>query len=433
MTFENDSAYYYHTDSIYKTQERSGRECPACEALLELGAKEKHKAIEKNTYASNNKNRFIIFEHEYTLGKINYREALAEPADSVKLLYLDSAQVNFLNARKNLKAQKSNTAYDIMLQKRKNKKKMGLLLVENRGHRKIIRKRMRMSISHALSFRRMETKSEAFAHRWRGKAESINYISTNFKTYPARKGSEMKAARKQLKLDNTKTEIDTLIAHINILKAQFDSLTQIIALNVWPQAKQFDTLAYFFSRRIGLRYKHLDNYKKPVEDTRIKIVVKEFNLNNELDFLLYKPGLKAAALYKTILKLAERKQKLQRNCLSYERDLVKIEKNPMSSLEAFKSEVLFTLRNDYCWLETGIPYLISANMGFDFLRWQQREVDLIIPRENKVEKDRAYYVNEVLKGRYRKYNNIVDGNQSLTGRMLREIKNYRKKILRKRK
>jgi hypothetical protein len=433
QAFENDSAYYYHTDSIYKTQVREGRECPECDAMLGRGAKEKIKVAEKNMYASNNRNRFIIAGSEYHLGLMNYKEALAEPVDSIKIFYLDSAQLNFLTARRNLKAQKSSNAYEIMLQKRKNKKKMSLLLTENRVHRNIVRKKIRLSISNKQSFKRIETKSEAFARGWRQKAYNVSNISTNFKTYPPRKGGEMKAALKKLKLDKTKAEIDTLITHITQLKKQFDSLVQSISLNVWPQAREFDTLFYFFGMRMYMRAGLLDNYKKPVEDMRIKIIEQEFNANNSLDFLLYKPGLSAAALYRTIHKLIRRKNKLMQNCITYERDLVKIEKNPMSDLEEFKAEVLISLKNDYCWLETSLPFVISSNMGFDFLRWQQKEVDLIIPAENDLEKDRTYMVYDILKRRYRKCNNIVDSNQSSVSKKMRMVKNYRVKINRRRK
>lgn len=432
-SFANDSAYYYDHDSLYTQQVREGRECPACDSMLELSPKEKLKAVERNAYKANHRNHFVMSEHEYRLGVHNLFDSFTETADSLKLLYLDSSFANFSKARVQLKAQKTINGYDASLQKMKNRKKVKLLLSENKMHRNLVRKRIRYSLSHGISFRQVETKSEALARGWRGRATRINHLSTGFKTYSARKGSEMKAARKRVKMEHLRTQADSLITLISALKNDFDSIVQIISLNIWNKGRIYDTLENFFYKRIDMRYRLLDNYKKPVEDMRIKIANKEFDLNNDLDFLFYTPATKAEAIFRKINKMIQYKNKLQLNCLSHMRDLVKIEKEPMSMLEDYKAEVIADAHNDYCWMESILPHIISGSMGFDFLRWQQRKVDEVIPKENRDEKERGRRISDRIYSRYRRYNNIADANQSLIRRRLHEVKTLRSRMVHRKK
>jgi hypothetical protein len=431
--FENDSAYYYLTDSTYKVQERGGRECAACDSFLELGQKDKIRTVEKWAYQANNRNRFVVAENEHKLGVLSYFDSFGWETDSLKLRGLDSAQLNFLTVRRSLKAQKANNAYEAMLLKRKNKNKMSLLYAENRMHRTLNRKNMRQSISKKQQFRRMQSKVAGFAGAITNWKRSVADMPLAFKTYPARRGSEMKHARKLLKLERMRAEADSLAPQLAALQRSFDSLVQSISLNVWPQAMGYDTLISYFGDRIKLRYQLLDNYKKRVEDMRIKIVNREFNTNNDLDFLLYKPAVGGLKHYKEAEKLIRRRYKLERSCLQLARDLVKVEKMPMSELEEMRGGILKNLHHDYCWLEVGYPFVESVARGFEFLRVQQRVVDQVLPFENWVEKNRAHYVSELIKHRYRKYNNIADRNQGLAARWLRKVKDSRVKILRRRK
>ncbi|HWY39143.1 MAG TPA: transglutaminase-like domain-containing protein [Bacteroidia bacterium] len=429
--FKNDSAYYYLTDSIYKNQERVGRECPECDDFLELGRKQKVKEFEAQSSQQNPKNQFVIAENEFSLASINIKEAYAEPADSIKLLFIDSTDACLKKIKSSLKNSRRNVAVEGKQQRRKNKRKMQLLLNENKGHRKFIRKRVSETIFEIRTYMELENKCISNGHAFGRRAERVGHVSTDFKTYPPKK-IPRKLAQTLVRMKKTQKQLDSLYAHITYKKSEFDTLMAHLSMYVWQQGFGLDSLSNRFGNCILLRRKLYDNYKKGIVDQRKKINLFEKEYGQSLEELVYRPARKGAAIFNSVCQLIKQKQKLQQKYLSYQRYLVSIENDPMSDLKDYKDFMLDDIKSDYCWLENAAPLVQSSYLGFSFLHDQQDDITLQIINENASERIRYYLVDEEIKRRYRKHNSIIDANRRLLRLVSRALKKYKLKIRKKR-
>ncbi|HKC66875.1 MAG TPA: transglutaminase-like domain-containing protein, partial [Bacteroidia bacterium] len=429
--FEGDSAYYFLQDSVMENQVHEGKDCPACDAFLSLPEKDKVKDFETKSFSFNHKNQFTNVESEFELGKLNFKEAKAEPVDTIKLLFIDSAQKNYQSFKRSLQLSKRNIAINFTLQKNKNKKKLQLLLTENKQHKIFIRKKIKQSIYGTRSYKEVGNKTRAFATTYRKKARLIDHINTNFKTYPPRESRRLKIEANAYKLEKTKQKLDFLYTQITTKEEQFDSIIASLSLNIWQQSFGLDSLTTKFGKRIRLRRRGKDNYKKVVEDQRKKIVQVEFNYKNSLDNLVYNPSIKAVSLFNDIYKLIKLKNKLEQDALATQRDLVKDEEDPMSELINYKTFVLNSRKSDYCWLDNNSSKVSSVYLGFKFLHAQQDYVDLNIIAENNAERNRHSDTNLELKRRYRQYNSIISNNLHIHNLVVIKLKKYKREVIKR--
>ena len=426
--FENDSAYYYFTDSIYAKQQRSGRNCPSCDAYLALSVKNKLRKDEQADSAFNQKNQFAISYKEDGLYKENLLQAYTESNDSIALAYIDSSQINTRNIKRSLQSAKRNVAISISLQKRKSRRKMQLLLTENKQHQIFIRKRVLQSIQETRIYHEIKSKTIAFANKYWKKASAIERTNTSFKTVEPTLSRRRSLYETKLKLEHAEAQLEQIYRDILNKEEQFDSLMENLSLNIWQQAKGLDSLSLFFRKRISLRHMWKDNYKKVVEDVHQRVNHTEFNYKYSLDALIYQPAIKASFLYNTISKLIKAKTKLQRDCLKYQRDLVKYQENSLSEYTGYINVVTNNILQDYCWLRNNLPQITSVYLGFDFLRNQQDKVTSFIIKENAAEKSRNASVNKELVRRYQKYNDMISHNSSLNRVNIKDLRIYKKKL-----
>lgn len=429
--FENDSMYYYLNDSAYTQQQRSGRDCPACDAYLTLSDKKRLRKDEKADSSFNRKNQFTISYTEDGLYNINLKQAVIENNDSIALRFLDSAQTYTGNIKRSLQLAKMNVAVSTSLQKRKNRKKMQLLLTENKQHQAFIRKRVLQSIKETRIYHEIKSKSIAFANKYWKKAYGMGNINTSFKTVEPTMSRRRSLYETKLKLEHTEAQLEQVYKDIAGKEEQFDSLIESLSLNIWQQARGLDSLSFFFNKRTLLRHMWKDNYKKVVEDVRKKINLTEFDYKSSLDLLVYQPAIKASFLHKAVGKLVRTKAKLQRDCLKYHRDLVKYQEDPLNEYTDYIGFVTRSIFQDYCWLRNNLPKVTSVYLGFDFLHNQQDKVTSFILKENAAEKSRNASVNKELIRRYQKYNDMISRNSHLNRVNIKDLRIYKKKLQKK--
>ena len=426
--FEGDSAYYFLNDSILANQQRGGRACAACDAYLDLPLRKKIKEYETKSFAFNTKNQSIITDAEFDLCKLNYKDALAEPVDTVKIIYLDSAKINCTALKRSLQTNKKNNGVEFRLQKNKNKRKLTLLITENKQHKLFIRKKVKQSINQMRIYKEVGNKSDAFSRTYREKALAVARIKTNFKTFEPPQTKRNRIDSKIYKLKLTKEKLDILYADITDKEQQFDSIIENLSLNIWQQSFGLDSLSAAFSKRIKLRRHAKDNYKKSVEDIRKKINSTEFNYRNSLDYLVYDPAKKASNLFNYVCRKIKLKNKLEQDALNYQREIVKVQADPMSELVEYKNFVIDGRKKDYCWLDNNYAKVTAVHLGFIFLHNQQDDIDLYIISENDTERDRYAMVDKELKRRYRQSNSIVGHNLHLQLTVSKKLRTYKRKV-----
>ncbi len=426
--FETDDAFYFLSDSIYIKQLRKGEECQSCDNYLLLPEINKVRNLEFNSNRFNGKNQFVATLCEYKEGNYHYMKS-RETLDSLpKIKQADSSFVNFQNTLKALKASKKNVEIDYVLQENKNKKKMSLLLSENRLHSSFLKKKINTTLRETRNTRELFNRADAFPRNYRNKAKEID----NFRTDLIMNNSKVSKKKIETSLTIlTKKEkiLDSVYRVIEYKEAIFDTILENLSLNVWQVAFQHDSVILPFSKGIRLRAAQKDNFKKIVYDIRREIVFQETKYNTNINLLVFEPSQKCFALFKEISRSIDLKNRLEKECLSVKRNLAKDGQLSLKELKAYKEIILVGRINDYCWMETRSPKLLSSFLGYRFLYLRQRLAINVISFENKAERYRHYVVNEELQRRYKKFKGIISANTWLVKMRLNDLKQYRRSIL----
>ena len=430
---ETDSAWYYFTENTLKSQVRQGMECTECDRFAELGRKEQWKALNINSRPFNIHNHFINTLCEGELGAINRRQASWEKDSLAQMQFLDSAMTSFSNAFYSLRQTKNDMKLNTLMHKAKNKRKMSLLLNENKGHKLFISQKVRLTLNHTRNYKILETQATAYAHTYLKKAARTKRFKINIKTeklkpYPPQilNGIHRELTKKQ-------SELDTLTKAINTQKQAFDSLILGVSLNIWQHVKYHDSISTPFLKSIRWRRLMKDNYKKVIVDIRKTIPDYEMRYAEGLENTVYKPSSEAFALFRSIVTLIKAKTRLQNECLQYNRELLRAKELSYEGLKQYREEVIKDSEYDFCWVAGNHPKLMSTWRGLKILKGKQSGVLDLIAIENDVERHRYSRINKVVQYGYRKSLERLAFETRDVKLSLKEIPRYRKRLLKKKK
>jgi len=424
--FESDSAFYHYNDSLTHTREKAGTACTECDKLALLNKYEAGLALKKSATKSNPRNEFVSAACNFEVAEFHLDNSRNETDSLAKVTLLDSALLYFEWAKTALNASRKNISADFRLQRHKNQKKQKELLSENKTHTRFVRKKVSGSSSRTRLNKAIGNRFMGYSQTQRNRNAEIQHYTTNVNTLPktGKHAARIERLSQEItKLDKSRDSLDQII---NSAMHRFDSLTNNLSLNVWQKGFSHDSLLEPFRKSIYYRTLLLDNYKKPVRETRIKIYSKEKEYDNDLDALIYSPSDSCTQIAAALLKLLDRRHNLAKNSYRKKTELAAKGEMSVRELEEEKTNLLNHSKSTYCWLEERIPFLNSISMGFAFLRFQQRNSEGIINYENHKERLRVAAIKKELKRRRNKYNTIINHNNHLLKLKIREVKRYKK-------
>lgn len=428
---ETDSAWYYFNDSILKSQNRQGAECPECDRYAELDRKQQWQDLNARSRTFNPHNHFITTLCEGQTGLINWQQARAEKDSLSRMQFLDSAMTSYSNGYSSLRQSKSDVKSATLMHKAKNKRKMALLLTENKGHGKFISKKIRLTINHTRDYNILLSQSKAYAHTYLKKASRIRRFKTNIKTDKLKPYPLQTLNAIQRELTKKEAQLDTLSRAIAAKKQAFDSLILGASLNIWQQVNYHDSISGPFSKSITWRRRLKDNYKKVIVDIRKTIPAYEARYSESLDNTVYKPSAEAFTLFKHITLLIKAKTKLQNECLQYKRELLRAKVLSHEALSQYKEDIIKDAESDFCWIAGNYPKLTTAWLGLQQLKPKQSGVLDLIAIENDVERHRYYEINRAVQHGYREAVKSLAFQTRDAKLSLKEIPRYRKRLLKK--
>lgn len=426
--FECDSAFYHLTDDSYVNQKPEGVACVTCDSSLIEDKEQNLKTLKEKSNQSNPRNRFITSYCEFLLGDLYYSAAVNSSDSTDRSRLLSLAWNNFTECGQSLKQCKKNVEIDYKLQQQKNKHKQDLLLADNKTHTFFLKKQASLILAESRNNRALASKIKASATKMGGTRFYVQTRKPDEKKQVPNKRMQERLNKLAGDYNYTLLKLDSIKKEIRNKEAIFDMFLLTVSEKVWKKGIHYDSLIEPF--KISSYYRRLlkDNYKKEIVEIRKLIPVYEKDYEYDLENSLFAPSRMTSVSGSEIISAINKKCYLQKKVFAMAKELEKHSAISLASLQELKDQMENENREDCCWLESRVPKLVSTYMGFDFLKTQQRRMEVVINFENSGERSRLYKIENELKRRKKKYKNIVSHNSSAVIVKMRQVKISKKKL-----
>lgn len=426
--FECDSAFYHLTEASYADQKAEGVACEACDSSLVTDREQKLKTLKEKSSQSNKRNRFITSYCEFLLGDF-YQTAAAGVSDSAeRLRLLNLAWINFTECGQSLNQCKKNIEMDYKLQQQKNRHKQDLLLEDNKKHTLFLDKQTTLILAESRNNKALASRIKTSSAKLGSTQFYIQAQKPDKKKLEPKKKMQERLHKLGTSYNAALLQLDSIKKEIKNKQATFDMFLSNVSLRVWKKSIHYDSLIEPF--KISSYYRRLlkDNYKKEVVEIRKLIPVYEKDYEYDLENNLFAPSKMASVSGGEIIASVNNKCYLQRKVFGMAKELEKYAVISVTSLQELRDQMNTENKEDCCWLESRVPKLVSTYMGFDFLKTQQRRMEVVINFENSGERSRLYKIENELKRRKKKYKNIVSNNSGALIVKMRQVKTSKKRL-----
>lgn len=423
--FEGDSAFYHFHDSLYKTQQRFGRPCGACDGFLGYDELNKNISLRKESLKFNKRNRFLTMHCEYNIGKLKLLESRNFDDSLSKVTVIDTALAWHEKAKASLYQSFLNIEQDYYLQRSKNGQKADLLYNENSAYVGFVmgeKFNMKVQTKSVKDLQRKTNMTEKGLIRRLGRVKGLSdkeQPNSKVKNTPA----------KLLELNTRQRYFDSLAGfcdrRIDSLKELFLERINGLSAGLKEKILEHDSVFSLFKTSTRLRYYMHDNYKKSVVEVRKTINRSKSRYMNDLESKVYGPSADCAELGELLFNMLFQRNSYEEESFKIRSELVRRSQVLPSELGAYKQMMIDQNRADLCWFERHAPRLDGLFRMFDQFTGRQRQAIGLIRLENRVESIRERYVNKELGRRKRKYKKIILYNT--------KVVNYQLRITRKEK
>lgn len=429
--FEGDSAYYHFQDSLYKTQQRFGRPCGACDGFLGYDELNKNISLRKESLKFNKRNRFLTMHCEYNIGKLKLLESRNFDDSLTKLTVIDTALAWHDRAKASLYQSFLNIEQDYYLQRQKNSVKANLLYDENDAY-------IRFVMSEKFNIK-VQTKSVKDLKRKTHMAEkSLERRLGRLRGLSDREVPNDKVkntAFKLLELTNKQRYYDSLAGvcydRIDSLKALFAAKVNVLSVGLKEKLLEHDSVFSQFKTSTRLRYYMRDNYKKDVVEVRKTINLSKSRYMNDLESAVYRPSTACAELGELLFAALSERNAYEEQSFKIRSELVRRRQIKPSDLNSYKEAMIGKNRDDLCWFEKNAPKLGGLFWMFDQFMDRQRDAIGLIRTEDAVEDRRVRFTNKELGRRKRKYKKIILHNTRVVNYELRLTRKEKRDFLKK--
>ncbi len=424
--FEQDSSFYYLTDSTYKNQKRKGEICFDCDDYYNSVYQKRLEIVNQNSSRFNPNNKFITTLCYDELGKNLYVKSLN--ATDNRLSIADSSLLHYQNALVNMSIARNNLVKYFKYEKAKNDFKARLLLEDNKNHIKFIKNKVNITHNHTRLINELVIKSSAFATVYHNRIMKFQRYKTGYYFAKVKPYSESRINELEKNHINKSEQLDTLLSSISSQKNQFDSIITHLSLNIWQQVFRNDTILVPFKKCIVKRRFLLDNYKRVIVDIRKEIYPMENKYTSEIDYLLYDPSAECVRLFNLITREIKLKHMLLNDLLKIKLELVKTKELPFTELSDFKSLAIKECESDFCWLSLNYPKQAIVSKGLHELINRQRFGLNVINFENETERTRQGIINRALKLGYKSSSRTLASDNRMLKKKCKEVAAYRKEL-----
>lgn len=424
--FEQDSLFYYLTDSILKNQSKDGKICPECDAYYEKNVQGKLEALSHNSSEFNFNNKFITTYCNEELGKILFVKSLNTVDNRVG--FADSAVSYYQNSLNDVIVSRKNMNKFFKYEKNKNNKKAKLLLKDNVNHTNFIKAKVKQTLSHKRDFLELSNKSGAFISIYNKNIERFGRFVTDNDFDKLKPYSDKKIAELERRQDKQSKLLDSLSVLVETQKNQYDSILTHLSLNIWPQVLMHDSILKPFEKCVAKRRMLSDGYKKGIVDLRKRLYPMEYKYSREIDDILYSPAAQCTHLFNAVTKTIKYKQALSNDLFKTKLELVKTKALSKEELKDFKEKIIEEAQKDVCWIVAGYPKLATSIWGFQFLSYKQNRLLQIISVENAAERVRQSIIDKGLNKGYKHGNKDIANYTRWIKKKHKEIIKYKAEI-----
>lgn len=424
--FENDKAFYDLNDSTMYDQKREGRNCGECDAYLSLDAKTKNKQMKHNSREFNPRNHFVPWMANYNIGNIFYTESIPMIDSTEKIQSIDSALSYYDIARNDLKQCSRDVAKENQLLRAKNADKLKVLQAENRIH---------ISYIHTIlaATNKSTTRMKKFIGRTRVTEVGLRSDKSKLhdlyrKTVPYKnKDNVIVMQNRYIKLAD---KIDSLNLLINTLRGTYDGMLVTLSDNLWLKDKIQDSLAGPFFRGTQYRmYYQVDSRKKIIAEDRRKIEPIKKLYAADLKSSIYDLSDSCGDLGMQIFRAMGKRDAIVLEAGRLLNVLVNEDMVGKDSLKDYMHSYNEIIQENICWITSGSSKLKSVVVGYKVMLKHQKELKLLIQRENRAEATRYRAVNYEITRRKIKFSSIPSNNVRVCSQTKRIVAYYKRDYL----
>lgn len=424
--FETDSAYYHLNDSTYVDQERQSRTCVECDTYFSLDEKTKQKQMKQNSWEYNPRNHFVPWLANYNIGNIFYTESIPMTDSTSKIQSIDSALTYLNMARNDLKQCSRDITKEHQLLRTKNADKLRTLQSENRVHITYIHTLLATTNKSTSRMKKFIGRTRVTEVGLRADKDKLHKL--NVKTIPYKKKDNVIVIQdKYIKLAD---KIDSLNQLINSLRGTYDGMLIRLSENLWKKDKIRDSLAGAFYRGMQYRlYYLIDSRKKIIAEDRKKIepIKKLYAL--DLESSIYDLSDSCADIGMRIFRAMGKRDALVLEAGRWLNVLVNEDMVGKDSLKDYVRSYDDIIQENICWLTSGSSKLKSVVVGYKVMLLKQKQLELLIQKENRAEATRYRAINKEITRRKIKYGSIPSNNLRFCSQTKRTVAYYKRDYL----
>lgn len=428
--FENDSAYYHLTDSIYIKQKRISSFCLECDNYFSLSEMARQKQMKSNSLSFNSRNHFVPWLCDYTIGDLLYDQSLPVTDSAAKIPLIDSALAYMASAKDELHNSALGVTKDNELQRTKNTRKSQLLVEENREH---------ITFMHGLlaTTRKESGKMQQFIQKTRATEKSLRAckrtlvkIADDSRNKPAKFRERENVLALQSRYIGDLQRLDSANREIALLQSAYSTMATKLSDNLWQKTRLQDSLTFPFILGDVYRFLFLlDNYKKPIVEKR-KEIPKFRNLYAaNLRDSVYALSDSCADLGLRVFTLFRKRNNL---IIESEQLLNVLVNEKMAAPDSFAHfmEIYTGLQQEnICWLIGGSSKTKSVISGYKMLVKKQEYLLRRIRAENRSEYSRYREINHEVIWRKMKFRSVPAHNLRVCSARKNFILHYKRDYL----
>ncbi len=417
--FEVDSAFYYLDTTVYVNQQRRGSTCSSCDDWIEKEERDRLAHLRDTSEKNNPRNHFITGMCWREMAQLMVKEQENEVDDSLQLKKIILAEKEFNTSTRQYNKTLPENSKETGFHYKKNRSKVNSSALENRAHYKKAEKERAKCYYQMRLFKRVHSKNKGGISASFKKKKRIRSITCGAPKPGSNAEENILRLNKMLVQEEKIT--DSVDVMIEALKIKYDSLLAHLSLNAGQLGRPLDSLQRFLLKRLALRGRMYDGFKKPIIDLKKRIDSLEADHLLQMKTLIHDPADTAYAIFESIYKLTGTRQKSQEKCVKLLRDLVKNGDQSIDALTTYKININEKINRDICWFEnTGYSSRLMYR-GLRFTAMKEKQVQLILNEENYTERLRGHYMDLFLNARYLRHSRIAKNN-------LREIRFHLKKL-----
>lgn len=398
--FEADSSYYYLTKFNYQTQVRTGRTCDQCDNYLLLDSLARFKELKKNNASFNSKNKSVSWLCNYQIGNIYFKQSLLESDSATRIQLIDTTIFYFTNAKSDLNDCMKNVGKESFFQKNKNKKKLNMLISENKIHAKTNLQVLNASARKVRKIKGIRNSTNALNSKLRLKKINILYAGKKHIIISKKPKTDEKIAIIQSKLEHSIAQTDSLNQLIQFNTTNYDQKLNIATDEIWVHLRDTSSLEYYFNKGGNARYMRLlDNYKRPIVDLRRELnKYEKIYISRIRDSIIISTD-SCILLYKKYVTALKRRNNQLLKSIKLLSELVKESVIPKDSLRSFTETNSLIIQEDICWIRKNAPIYEAYVYGLSALIRKERKVVASIKYENKCERYRFKIISKIVTAR----------------------------------